>query len=548
MSLFLKFLQWSFRSLMQDKTFQRYLLALRLFFSSILCASVAFFVYKSIGWQLMWDTSIMHYVNFLMAHGMAPYRDIIDINLPGSYFIDGWAMHVFGGGDLGLRLYDFFLLGVLTASLIVISVPYDWFAGLFAGVFFLLVHGLEGPANAAQRELVMITVIMVGYAFLFTSARRQKPWLMLPFGFFIGLAASLKPTAAPLGLILLLMMTVALKKKMIVAKPYLGFGLLGLIVALLINLEFLFKYHVFGAFIATAKRLVPYYASIGDASFSALVHDLLPRRMLVPLAVGLILALVNRSRIRWENWERLALGLGILFGAFSFVAQGKLFNHHAYAFKVFVFLWFALECTKAMRVKGWHHVAGLTAIGIVMLVVVPNYTHRVAWIVPMNEQPDALKSDLIRLGGSTLQHQVQCLDMVDSCYSTLYRLHLLPNTGFMGDYMFFGPIGSPPLPYYRDILWNDLHKNPPKVIVLTTMWLSERSSFEKINQWPQLAAFLNTAYSLDVTRTFGKRGYKIFLLKEGNKSTEPPKQPKVNRSTRDSLPVQGVDGLHHSVE
>ncbi len=498
---------------MQDRTFQRYLLVLRLFFSSILCVSVAFFVYKSIHWQLMLDASIMPYINFLMAHGMAPYRDIIDINLPGSYFIDGWAMHVFGGGDLGLRLYDFFLLGVLTASLIVISLPYDWFAGLLAGVLFLLVHGLEGPPNAAQRELVMVTVIMVGYALLFISARRQKPWLMLPFGFFIGLAASLKPTAAPLGLILLLMMAVALKKKMVTAKPYLGFGLLGLIVALLMNLEFLFKYHVFGAFFATAKRLVPYYASIGNASFSALVHNLLPRRMLVPLAGGLIFALINRSRNRWENWERLALGLGILFGAFSFVAQGKLFDHHAYAFKVFVYLWFALECTKAMRVKGWRHVAGLTAIGLVMLVVIPNYTRRVAWIMPLNDQPDALKSDLIRLGGSTLQHQVQCLDMVDGCYSTLYRLHLLPNTGFMGDYMFFGPIGSPPLPHYRDMFWNDLHKNPPKIIVMTNQWLCEPNSFAKTNQWPQLAAYLNSAYTLDVTRSFATSAYRIYVLK-----------------------------------
>ncbi|MDQ2834404.1 MAG: hypothetical protein M3Y50_11775, partial [Acidobacteriota bacterium] len=88
-------------TLTQPNGFERYLLALRLLFSSILCASAAFFIYKSLHWQVMWDTSIMHYVNFLMAHGMAPYRDIIDINMPGSYFIEGWAMHIFGGGDLG---------------------------------------------------------------------------------------------------------------------------------------------------------------------------------------------------------------------------------------------------------------------------------------------------------------------------------------------------------------------------------------------------------------------------------------------------------------
>ena len=516
---------------MEETSFRRYLLALRLIFSSILCASIAIYIYESIHWEVMWDTSIMHYVNFLMAHGMAPYRDIIDINMPGSYFLEGWAMHVFGGGDLGWRFYEFTLLGLLIASLIVISLPYDWFAGLYAGVLFLLVHGLEGPKNAVQRDEVMITLIMIGYAFLFTSMRRQRPLLLLPFGFVIGLAASLKPTAAPLGLILLLMMALALREREISITPYLGYGLLGLAAALLIDLGFLFQYHVFDAFFATARRLIPYYAGIGNHSISYLLKDLLvgdelPRKMYIPLAFGLLLALANRSRNQWENWERAALGLGIAFGVFSYVAQRKGFSYHAYSFKVFVFLWLALECAKAMQSRGWRHVAGVAAIAFGVLVVVPKYTHWLAWIAPMNEQRDALDSDLTRLGGSALQHQVQCLDMVDGCFGSLYRLHLLPSTGFIGDYMFFGPIGSPRLPYYRERLWNDLHRDPPKVIVLTPQWLCEPNSYAKVNQWPQLAAYLHSNYTLDVTRAFGNRGYKIFLRKDGAGSAEPPVQPK----------------------
>ena len=512
----------------QRSGFESYLLALRLIFSSILCASAAFYVYQSIHWQLMWDPSIMHYVNFLMAHGMAPYRDIIDINLPGSYFIEGWAMHLFGGGDLGWRLYDFSLLAILTASLIVISLPFDWFAGLCAGVLFLLVHGMEGPRNAGQREQVMITLIMVGYALLFTAMRRHKPLLMLPFGFVLGMAASLKPTAAPLGLVLLLILALAFRKKGLAAKPYVGYGLLGIAIASLFSLEFLLKYRVFGEFIATGKRLIPYYASVGNASFRDLMAELLHRRTAVPLITGLLLVSINifsrRRRTEWENWERLTLLLGLLFGAFSFIAQGKIFEHHEYAFKVFLFLWVALEAVKAMRTRGWPHLAGIAVIGFGVLAVVPTYTHRIALVDPVNQQPDAIKSDLIRLGGANLQRQVQCLDMVDGCFSTLYRLHLLPNTGFMGDYMLLGPAGSPPFPYYREMFWNDLHKNPPKVIVLTKMWLGEQESFQKLDQWPQLAAFIDSAYSLDTTRTFGNRGYKIYVLKDTLKGQNKPPQ------------------------
>ena len=515
---------------MPESNFQRYLLTLRLVFSLILCASVAFYVYKSIGWQVMHDTSIMHYVNFLIDRGLAPYRDIIDCNMPGSYFMEGWAMHVFGGGDLGWRFYDFFLLGILTASLIVISLPYDWFAGLFAGVFFLLIHGLEGPRNAGQREQLMITLIMIGYALLFTALRRQKPWFMLPFGLALGLAASLKPTAAALGLVLLLMMAVALRRKVIPIRSYLSYGVLGLLVALLINLGFLFRYHAFHSFVAISKRLLPFYATVGNQPPSFLMKDLLledalPRKMIAMVAIAVIFTIVNRTRREWEKLELLALGIGVLFGIFSFVAQGKAFEHHAYAFKVFVFLWFGLECTKAMRTRGVLHVAGLAAIGFCVLAVVPKYTYRMASVAPLNEQPDGLKSDLIRLGGSKLQNQVQCLDLVDNCLSTLYRLRLVSNTYFIGDYMFFGPVGSPPQPYYRNMLWNDLHKNPPKVIVLTNEWLCEPNSFKKIDQWPQLAEYLNSAYTLDVSRTFGESSYKIFLLKNETKPAEPVARP-----------------------
>lgn len=506
---------------MRENRYPFYLTIFRVIFSSILCAAVAFFVYKSIRWQVMWDQSIMHYVNFLMDHGKAPYRDIIDINTPGSYMIEGWAMHSFGGGDIAWRFYDFFLLGSMTTALIVISLPYDWFAGLFSGVLFLLLHGVDGPVDAGQREEVMTILIIVSYALLFSAMRRRLPLLMLPFGFVIGLAASLKPTVVPLGIILLIMMAFVLRKKTINIKPYLGYALFGLFAVLLINVHFLYRFHVFGDFIATAKRLVPYYASVGNASFALLLRHLFGKLLSILLVATLLLTMLNRSREEWENWERAALWLGVVFGMLSYFSQGKTFEHHAYLFDAFVFFCFALEAVKAMGTKGWVRGLGLASVAMGVFVLVPRYTSTIARISPKNEQPDALKRDLIRLGGSQLQNQVQCLDLVDGCISTLYRLRLLPYTGFMGDYMLFGPIGSPPFAYYRNILWDDLHKSPPKVIVLTNMWLSEPFSFEKINQWPQLGAFLNSAYSLDVTRNFGSSAYKIYVLRVSHVPTTP---------------------------
>ncbi len=82
------------------------------------------------------DSPIMHYVNFLMRHGMRPYQEITDNNMPGAYLTEGWAMRVFGGGDLGWRVYDFFLLGVITAAVTTIAWHRDRLAGIYAGGIF----------------------------------------------------------------------------------------------------------------------------------------------------------------------------------------------------------------------------------------------------------------------------------------------------------------------------------------------------------------------------------------------------------------------------
>ena len=61
------------------------------------------------------------------------------------------------------------------------------------------------------------------------------------------------------------------------------------------------------------------------------------------LFIGGVLTLINRKELDWENWERAALMVGILFGASCYVVQRKNFEHHAYSFIVLTLLWFAIE-------------------------------------------------------------------------------------------------------------------------------------------------------------------------------------------------------------
>jgi hypothetical protein len=143
-----------------------------------------------------------------------------------------------------------------------------------------------------------------------------------------------------------------------------------------------------------------------------------------------------------------------------------------------------------------------------------------------NPFEDQLQADLQRLGGNSLQNRVQCLDMVTGCYGALYRLGLVQSTGFVWDLQLFGPDDGKVVPYYRKIFWDDMHNNPPKVIVLSNQWFAKPYSFDKLNAWPQFRDYLNSAYTLDASRNAGSfqgyvLSYRIYVLKETRQPIRP---------------------------
>ncbi len=480
---------------------------LRLILALIFATVFVFFIVTTFRWPLIWDGQVMHYINFLMAHGMAPYRDIIDMNMPGAYLVDGWQMHVFGPGDLAWRIYDFFLLGGLLVAMIVIAWPYDGLAGLIAGVLFTLVHASEGPVNSGQRDEAMTALLVVGYALLFQALRRRSPALLLPFGVCMGLAISIKPTVGPLALVLALMVVWTLKKRGQALLAYVGYALVGMLIPAGIVVHFLTNNHAAGAFLEISRRLTPYYATLEHPTLLELVRRSLPVPVFALMVFGVAVALLDRD---WVDWERWALLLGVGFGAFSFFVQGKGYQYHRYTFLAFLLLWLALELTLAIRRQGWSRRIGFAGLLYCTLTMLPFFLYRLHIVDASNAVVLSLEADLTRLGGDELQHQVQCLDMVDGCLDALYHLKLIQNTGSTGDLLFFAPQSSPVVDYYRQMFWDQVHTHPPKIFILSDEWFNGGRGYEKLGKWPQLAEYLNASYTLEATRHFTTRGYGDF--------------------------------------
>lgn len=482
----------------------------------VLLAGAACYVVFTAHWQWMWDTQVMHYVVLLMRHGRIPYRTIYDINMPGAYLTERWALAIFGGGDLGWRIYEYALLGSLTLSMMVVAKGVDWAAGLFAGVLVALQLGSLGPWQAAERDEVMTVLLAIGYAFLFTALRKHRAAMMLPFGLAFGIAMLIKPTVLPLTLCLLLFSLVVLRKKGRRLLPHLGYAIVGLAIAGAILLQFLVSMHATKAFIYTLTQVIPAYSAAGGPSWAVLIRRSMTQAFLVYIPLALLLAF---NRERTANWEMWAVRAGFIFGLFSYFLQRKGYDYHRVPLLSFGLLWIGMEFFAALKERDWRRYVAVAGLAFGVLLIAPMNVRKTRANKETNAAVPVLQHDLKDLGGESLQEKVECLDMVGGCYSALFRMGLAGSTGFTGDAGLFALTDNAVVQSYRNLFLKDVAEAPPKVIILGNDFFEKSTySFEKLNTWPAFNQFLAAHY-----RLYGNRGpftlygypmaYRIYVLK-----------------------------------
>lgn len=497
----------------------RLVLILRAALLLVLTASLALYVIRSRDWPIMWDTAVMHYVRFLMSHGQQPYTQITDMNMPGTYLFEGLGMRIFGTGDVGWRLYDFLLLGILIAGSISIARPYDWSAGALAGSLFALIHGSDGPMNSVERDEVMTVLLVVAYAFLFRALRRRQPAFLALFALFASLAASVKPTVVPLAVALFGLAVLVARRQRIPLARVVGWSLGGFAAATAIVLGFLLRHHSLAGFVYILRDVLPHYAGVDPAPLGRILYRILPPAIVLLLPAGLFLAIKQPTWVRWERW---AMFLGVAFGAFSFLLQRKGYFYHRYTIVAFSLLWLSVELFGALRHSVLSARVAIATLLCITLFVIPLFSYRI-YRTPSHDTYASLatylESDLSALGGNQLQHQVECLDLVFGCLSALYHLGIVGNTSSTGDLLYFLPSDAPVVLHYRNLFWQSLQTRPPTIIVLSNEWYSEKDTFRKVNAWPEFASYLQQNYTVAVERTFGAEGLPLPV------SPPDPRQP-----------------------
>jgi hypothetical protein len=467
--------------------------------SCILGLCVLIFTVRTIHWPLAGDASLMHYVVFLMDHGVSPYRDIADVNLPGSYLIDYTVMHTLGGGSLAWRSFDLILMLFSTLAMIAITRPYAWFAGVFAGSLLTVVHGADGIYQLGQRDLVIAVILLVGYAALFRATRHESPRWMLAFGLCAGMATTIKPTFVSLGAMILLWMLSTRKKRREPVRSFIVWGSVGWMIPVLCALVFLWKMRVTPAFIEAAEGIMVYHATLGRKPMGfLLLHSFAP---LLPL-VCIWICLFPQWK-RWGSWEGGALLIGLLHGLLSYVIQGKGYPYQRYPLIALLLLVISIDFTQALKRRRWSCVAGWAGIALGTLFLAPFSVLKASHYDWKNvEFSEMLQGDLNRFGGASLSGHIQCIDSISGCFDVLYKMRLVEADGFIYDEFLFGGEGRQVVTETRRKLWSAIEANPPKLFVVTDdSFPNGPEGFGKLGQWPEFAKYLQEKYVLCAQRT-----------------------------------------------
>lgn len=466
--------------------------AWRMVLAAWMTACVAGFAVASRHWPLVGDATYLHYAVMLMRHGMRPYAEIADMNLPGAYLLEWGAMAALGGGSAGWRVYDLLLLAMACGATMYLLRVKGWLAGLFAASLFALVHGQDGVIMSGERDLAVAALLAAAVAALVRGVRQERGrgWWLVGSGAMASWAVSVKPTAGLFPVVMLVWVMAVLRRRGARWAGAIGAFLAGVLVPVLGEGWFLLRWEAMAAYAEALWGIVRYHATIDQRSLGYLLaHSVAPVEVLLGLGVGCAVML----RRGWGGEERVLLLLGAASGWVSYLLQGKGFPYQRYPFLVFLLMVVAGDLIDALeerrRAVRWVGVAGLmtgAVLGGVFLLRLMRFDRR--------EPARPLVAELNALGGKELR--VQCMDTAGGCIDAMYAARRVQATGFLYDcYLLDGR--SEVVRGLRERFWRAIEQTPPEVFVVTdSVCYSQPRSFAKYAGWPEFERFLEERYVL----------------------------------------------------
>jgi hypothetical protein len=463
----------------------------------------------SLRWPYIHDSPLMLYAGWHMAEGGVPYRDLFDMNVPGTYFAMWVLGATFGWERLGFRIFDLLCLSILAAGTFAWLRKSGRAPAVAASLLFPLWYLAAGPSTSMQREFLALVpfavALGVGESSLPSGVRS------LVAGVAMGAAALIKPQFLLLALPPLARQAAMAQS----AERVRLIALAGVGIALPVAAAGAFLAYRGGldAFIDIATGYWPLYSQLsgshqalsGQHRLRYLAESTLeglrnPYILLALAGLGAVIAEGQRRNMAWMLAAMIAAAA--LYPAFS----GQFWTYHWLPLQ-YVLLATASLALMSFTVSAWSagHIIRAAAASITLIAV--GSTAGAALFASSSGDPasDVVRSRARALGvpGEVAEYLrahlrpgdlVQPLDWTGGAVHGMLDARARLATRFMYDFHFYHHVDTPYIVRLRRQFMRQLAAARPRFVVRVTDGRPWPGGPGTSREFPALDAFLETEY------------------------------------------------------
>ena len=481
-------------------------------------------------WQPVHDQVLMSYVALLHdAFGKVPYRDVFEMNPPGTHLLNRLLFELVGHSAAGQRLLDLAWLLATSAFTVATLRPFGWRVGVGAACLFSIDYLGLGPLHAFQREYVCVLPIAASL-WLALRAPGSAATRSLGIGLLYGMVATIKPLLllgiAPVaGFVLAEIWTQPASTHTSHARQTLQsllYAALGLLAPIAACLAVLHQQGALAPFLEMMRGYWPLYAELrGDGSLRAGVFDgglidgvgsVINTSTLLAMAPVGVLAMLPcfanaRARREILTFVGLALVLALYIGL-----SGKFWEYHG--------LPFFFACALLGGFVEYRHAgetprtdwvalrtATLACLVWLSLAEAPHQRAAGIWHARVTSQAQGVAEYLRR--HLHPGERVQPLDVANGAVHAMWLVEADLATSFLYDFHFYHHADSPYIRGLRDRLLRELDRSQPRFIIAAT-----QPAFRA--RGPGSATFpeLDQLMSRDYVRVYRNGGLEVLERRE----------------------------------
>jgi hypothetical protein len=472
-------------------------------------ALAALLAWRSLAWPLIHDVALMHYIAWRIGEGAVPYRDLFDMNQPGTYLIHLAVLRTLGGGDLAWRIVDLAWLAAAAGAIAAFAAPWGALAAAAGAVVFTTYHLAGGAWQAGQRDFLVCVFLLLGALGVARWLERGRLVTLVWSGAALGAGITVKPHVALLVGALGALVAVAAARACGVptAAGVTGLFVASTVAAPLAVLAWLAAAGGLGAWYEIVTGyLIPLYSGLGRTSAWTIYRW----HAWIPIAFGVTVSLASVVLRRGARARHLVAALGVAYGIVHYVAQGKGWEYHLDPLAAFAAVLLAAELPTALAARRRVVAITLAAMLVASLVLLGAKGLEASpaefWWA-RHATVRAVEADVrARL---TPGDTVQVLDTTEGGIHALFRLRVREPTRFLYDFHFFHDEGSAVVQALRAEFIRDLDARPPRMIVLFERgWPA--GGYDRVARFPALADTLRERYQPALTRA----AYRLYVKRD----------------------------------